>query len=395
MLVLRTGFQGHSKTLNSIKEIDEKAHKEGRTVYYCNVTGFKPDHPAIKACWVQFDHPETWFELPANALIVIDEAQTWFRVRPQGSKVPAYATRLEIMRKDGHELHLITQSPRFIDAHMRDLCSLHIHYHRPNNGPWVKRWEFQKVQIDANKYLTFTDGESTRIPIDKTYFGCYDSVKEGTEHHFKFRLPKAALVLGVVALFIGGVGLYLYNRLSGFSEASEAVAVESPDKAPQASPEAVPVASAGPVHLTTEQYIAERTPRIPGVPSSAPIYDELTKPVTFPRPSCYATKSEEIIASKRKQLKLGNRRGRLHGCACLSQQGSRMDIPFEACMDMVENGYFDDTKPDRQLSAGGGPDAPRAAGTPTAAPAGQTAAVDQPARQPLAVGLTTTRGRYE
>lgn len=365
MLVLRTGFQGHSKTLNSIKEIDEKAHAENRTVYYCNVTGFKPDHPAIKATWVQFDHPETWFDLPPNAIIVIDEAQTWFRVRSQGSKVPDYATRLEIMRKDGHELHCITQSPKFIDAHMRDLCSRHIHYHRPNDGPWVKRWEFQKVQLDANQRLNFTDGESARIGIDSSYFGCYVSVKEGTKHHFKFRLPKAALVLGLAALVIGGIGFYLYNRLSSYSEASEAPQVQSSQPV-QASE---PVQGDSAYRPTVEEYIADRTPRIPGVASSAPIYDDLTKPVSFPKPSCYSTKSEDVISSKRKVLKLGNRDGRLHGCACLSQQGTRMDVPFNACMNMVQNGSFDHTKPDYQQRAEGGPDALRAAGTPSAAPA--------------------------
>ncbi|AWF61135.1 hypothetical protein [Pseudomonas aeruginosa] len=34
MFVLRTGLQGNSKTLNTIKEVDTKAAKEGRVVYY-------------------------------------------------------------------------------------------------------------------------------------------------------------------------------------------------------------------------------------------------------------------------------------------------------------------------------------------------------------------------
>lgn len=367
MFILHTGFQGHSKTLNTIKEVDDKAYAEKRTVYYCNITGFNPGHPAIKATWVPFETPEKWFELPANAIIVIDEAQTWFRVRPQGSKVPDYASRLEIMRKDGHEFHAITQSPKLIDAHMRELCSRHIHYHRGNDGPIVKRWEFQKVELGVNgSQLTFANGEATRITIDKTYFGCYESVKESAKHHFKFRMPKAAFALGLAALFIGGVGFYLYDRLYGFVEASEnpqAMAASVPAVAPLPDSER----SARP--QTVEQYIADRSPRIAGVPSSAPIYDELTRPVSFPRASCYATKSEEVINRRRKVLKLGNRDGRLHGCACLSQQGTRVDVPFDACMNMVENGAFDPTIPDRQQRADGGVDSLREAATPAAEPA--------------------------
>ncbi len=370
MFVLRTGLQGNGKTLNTIKEVDAKAHAEGRVVYYCNVTGFNPGHPAIKADWRPFDTPDKWFELPANSIIVIDEAQTWFRIRSQGSKVPDYASRLEIMRKDGHELHAITQSPKLIDAHMRELCNMHIHYNRGFGGKVIKRWTFQKpeVSVNSNK-LHFENGESTRIVIDKTYFGCYESVKEGTGHHMRFRPPQAMYVVGA-CLLIGAVLVYrLVDRYHDKVDpkASEPVAAAA---AESLSPFQLPGGSGSSVvHVTTEQYIAERTPRIVGVPSSAPIYDELTKPVAFPKPSCYATKSDEIIANKRKTLRLGNRHGQLHGCGCLSQQGTRMDIPFEACMNMVENGSFDPTKPDFLPRADGGPDALRASGTPVAAPA--------------------------
>ncbi|WP_240451922.1 zonular occludens toxin domain-containing protein, partial [Pseudomonas aeruginosa] len=151
MFVLRTGLQGNSKTLNTIKEVDTKAAKEGRVVYYHNIREFKPDHPAIKAQWIEFDHPQEWFKLPQNSIIVIDEAQTFFRTRPQGSKVPEYASALETMRHSGHEVHAITQSPTLIDHHMRDLCNCHIHYFRGGGGPVVKRFEFQKVQMDVNK----------------------------------------------------------------------------------------------------------------------------------------------------------------------------------------------------------------------------------------------------
>lgn len=34
MLVIRTGKPGHGKTLNTIREVDQKAHAEGRVVYF-------------------------------------------------------------------------------------------------------------------------------------------------------------------------------------------------------------------------------------------------------------------------------------------------------------------------------------------------------------------------
>lgn len=345
--VLRTGKQGNGKTLNSIKEIDQKAHREGRTVYYCNITDFKPDHPAIKATWVEFDHPETWFDLPQNAIIVIDEAQTWFRVRPQGSKVPLYASRLEIMRKDGHELHAITQSPKLIDSHMRELCGMHIHYYRGRGGKFIKRWEFDHPVMSVGEKLDFPDGQSTRITIDSAYFGCYKSVKDGTEHHFKFSAPRA-LYLFVACLVLLGLAAW---KISG-RVMVDAEPVAEPAQAPQPSKGILATASPASMDaIGVDEYIAARTPRVADVPSSAPIYDQIAKPVTFPKPFCVSTGDVEMLKRNARRMTLGyDEDGKLTGCRCNSQQGTRIDVSFDFCMNVVSNGLFDDTKPDRQFA---------------------------------------------
>jgi len=348
--VLRTGKQGNGKTLNTIKEIDQKAHREGRTVYYCNITGFKPDHPAIKATWVEFDHPETWYDLPQNAIIVIDEAQTWFRVRPQGSKVPLYASRLEIMRKDGHELHAITQSPKLIDSHMRELCGMHIHYYRGRGGKFIKRWEFDQPVMNVGEKLDFPDGQSTRITIDPTYFGCYKSVKDGTEHHFKFKAPRALYVFVACLVLLGLAAWKISDRIVG-----NAPEVAEPE--PVAQPSKGILATASPASMDTigvDEYIASRTPRVADVPSSAPRYDQIAQPVTFPKPFCVSTSDLEMLKRNSRRMTLGyDQDGNLAGCRCNSQQGTRVDVSFEFCMNVVTNGLFDDTKPDRQQVAGG------------------------------------------
>lgn len=344
MFILRTGLQGHSKTLNTIKEVDQKAAKEGRTVYYHNVTGFKADHPALKASWMPFDDPTKWFDLPDNAIIVIDEAQTWFRIRPQGSRVPEYASRLEIMRKQGHELHAITQSPKLIDSHMRELCGRHVHYHRGQGGNIVKRWEFQKPELDVNKKFEFTDGESSRITIDSTYFGVYESVKETAAHHFKFKPPRALYVLiGCAVLLVLAAW-----KLSGRFVGEPVVAPEPVTEEVKANP--APVASSGghAAPQTAEQYIKANTPLIPDVPSSAPIYAELTRPVSFPKPVCIASTDKELIARNARKMMVKFVDGDLTACRCNTQQGTRMDVSFDFCLSVVENGYFDNTRPDRQ-----------------------------------------------
>ncbi|SEC08942.1 Zonular occludens toxin (Zot) [Pseudomonas anguilliseptica] len=105
----------------------------------------------LQAEWVEFEDPLKWYELPLNAIIVIDEAQKFFRIRPQGSQVPEYASALETMRKQGHELHCITQNPELIDLHFRNLCNGHIHYVRGHQGKVVKRWRFESPVKDPLK----------------------------------------------------------------------------------------------------------------------------------------------------------------------------------------------------------------------------------------------------
>jgi len=130
-LILRTGLPGNGKTLNTIKEVDLKAKAEGRVVYYHNVAGLDPSK--LSAQWYEFDDPLKWYELPNDSIIVIDEAQgnesqPMFGVRDPRKPVPPHVSAFETVRHKGHEVHLITQDPRFIDVHIRRLCNLHIHF---------------------------------------------------------------------------------------------------------------------------------------------------------------------------------------------------------------------------------------------------------------------------
>lgn len=347
MFTLRTGSQGASKTLNTIKEVDTKAAKEGRTVYYHNIRDFKPEHPAIKATWVEFDNPKEWFNLPENSMIVIDECQTFFRVRPQGSAVPEYASALEVMRHKGHHLNCITQKPSLIDVHMRKLATEHIHYHRGHGSSIVKRLRFEIVCLEVEKRVDIADAETTRITLDKSYFDVYKSIADGAEHHIKFRIPRALYVLAAcLVLLLSGI-YYVYQ-----SRAQTMAVTELEPLQGEALTSILPTGETSPV--SPAQYIADRIPRVPDVPSSAPIYDELTKPVSYPKPSCMSSRDEEFVRRNAKRMAIGYKAGQLHGCRCNSQQGTRMDISFKSCMNYVENGAFDPAKPDRIAASDSG-----------------------------------------
>jgi len=347
MFVLRTGLQGNGKTLNTIKEVDSKAANEGRVVYYHNIRGFNPKAQVLKAVWEAFDDPHKWHELPENSIIVIDEAQTFFRIRKSSEAVPPYASALETMRHRGHELHCITQNPGLIDHHFRKLCNSHIHYVRGHKGKVIKRWEFERVNNEVERKNDFSEGESTRILLDKNYFGVYQSVAVGAEHHMKFKPPKALFLLGGCALLLVAGGYYLYSKRLKEPEAiatstaiAEPVASVAPAKTATSS-------SKGLELLTLEDYLALRTPRLADVPSSAPLYDGVTTPVTYPKLSCIYTDNQKLLNSN-ERFTLGTWKGQKHGCFCNTQQGTLAQVSFDACMNYAKNGAFDPARPEPQ-----------------------------------------------
>jgi hypothetical protein len=340
MFVLRTGLQGHSKTLNTIKELDQRSKETGRPVYFHNVRGLKVEK--LDGTWVPFDHPKTWYELPHNSLIVIDEAQGFFPVRSPTSAVPRYASELETMRHKGFELHCITQDPSFIDHHMRKLCNSHIHYNRPNKGKVISRWEFERP-ISVNTKSEYAQGECKLIRLDPKIFDKYESSQ--AEHHFRWKPPRALFVLVGCAVLLGFAAWALSDRF--MPQEAPLEASEPVEQGGDASVSSMPASNRG---LTAQEYQDQRTPRIADIPSSAPVYDELTKPQSFPKPSCVSTRDINLIERMRGKMQAKFHNNVLTGCRCNTQQGTRMDVSFEHCIALVENGYFDDTKPDRPAS---------------------------------------------
>jgi len=368
MFVLRTGLQGNGKTLNTIREVDIKAAKEGRQVYYHNIRGFNPGSEILQAAWEYFDHPLKWHELPNNAMIVIDEAQTFFRVRKAGSAVPDYASALETMRHRGHELHCITQNPGLIDSHFRKLCNSHIHYVRGHKGKVIKRWEFERVNADVEKRNNFADGQSTRILLDKKYFGVYQSVAEGSEHHMRFKPPRALFVLFFALLVIAYLSYGIYkSRLSVVDETDVPFKNESLPTSSFQDPTVFSEDSF--VYTATQDYVSARVPRLPDVPSSAPVFDDLTRPVTYPKLSCINSSDPELVGKNHRRMVIGYSDGKVYGCRCNTQQGTRYDVSFDACMTYVENGAFDHARPDAIVAGTGSGDSGAGTGTATLLPA--------------------------
>jgi zona occludens toxin len=76
------------------------------------------------------------------------------------------------------------------------------------------------------------------------------------------------------------------------------------------------------VPLTPTQYLAEYTPRFPGLLHTAPAYDEITKPSDAP-----------VIAGCVERKKTGD-------CKCYDQQGNTYKTTAQICASYLQDGMF-------------------------------------------------------
>lgn len=345
MLVIRTGKPGHGKTLNTIKEVDKQASRSGRVVYYHNINGLQIDK--LAANWYEFDDPEKWYELPHNSIIVIDEAQGWFGTRDPRHKPGEHLTAFETMRHSGFEVHLITQDPRFLDTHARRLANSHIHFWRVMKSKQLLRFESEVVIERVDNMASFKDADKKRLRIDSKMFEKYTS--SNAEHHFKFKPSKKL----IYSLLVFAVTFFLLFRVYGlYSKNTATVDVQEQSlpstaslvtKALSAPSSFVGMDSKPKVERKIEEldYFEARTPRIKNIPSTAPIYDELTAPVTYPKLSCIQSKSEKF-----KSLLMSSQTRDGVGCRCYTQQATPVDVDYDFCIAYIKNGFFDHAIPD-------------------------------------------------
>lgn len=339
MIHLITGIPGSSKTLNALAYIDSNPDFSQRPKYYIRIK-------ELTLGWTELTEAEVknWEALPDGSIIVIDEAQYIFPTRDPKKPLPDFILALSEHRHRGFDFFIITQSPMLLDAGLRRFVGKHWHFERVFGMQSAKRFEWEKCQSDVDDHFVRKAAVTTRVPFNKKYYGCYKSAEI---HTVKRKIPmKVFIPFILLALVIGGGWYHFHDRFD-----APTVVQSTPEKSSNTSIDPLGFSSFSDSKrdhvVTTEQYINERMPRVADIPSSAPIYDELIKPVSFPRLQCL-------------------RRERTGHCQCYTQQATKIDVSASVCNSVVDNGYFDPTINDRNQSsaaeAAKGSEAPRPAG---------------------------------
>lgn len=317
MITLITGLPGNGKTLYALQYVAAAAKKEGRAVFYHGIKGLDPalgwhELPTSKEVMNGRDVlvPQWWL-CPAQSICLIDEAQMCgFGVRPRG-QVPEWAQKLEVHRHLGIDLVMITQDPKLIDSHDRSLMELHFHLLRTFGMQRSTVHEFRPVR-DNIKSRTGSIQHKWKFP--KEVFKWYTSAEA---HTHKARIPMKVWVLGFMCIALPAFCYYLYTRLD------PRLAKGAPTAQPTASAPAFGGgggSSRGGSKMTTQEFLVDQTPRVAGLAYTAPVYDDVTKPVEAPYPAACVSMGER--------------------CRCYSQQATKLETPRDLCLSIVAGGFY-------------------------------------------------------
>lgn len=329
MITLITGLPAAGKTLFSLWYIKQKAEKESREVYYYNIKD-------LTLPWESFD-AEKWMDLPKGSIIVIDECQFVFSKKPNGSKLPDFYEKLAVHRHSGFDIFLITQHPSLLDNFVRQLVGQHFHAVRKFGLERNTIYEWSAV----NPAPTSSSSQKSAVQMKWAYpKEVYTYYKSAEVHTVKRSIPmKIFLGIGFIVGVLGA-GYWALDRYQHRMDKA------TPQEVAQAGQPDAPGASRSPAGGTdskrmfppgsledAQYYVAMQQPRIAGLPQSAPKYDELTKPSRVPVPAACIQ-----IGSVRDQ--------RAIRCKCYSQDGTPMNVEFNMCIKIAQEGVFLDFNPD-------------------------------------------------
>ena len=322
------GLPGASKTLFTIDWVErEFVKKQGRKVFYCKIE-FEKD-----IGWTAFDDPLRWRELPHGSVLVVDEAHYFFPQRQKG-KPPAEIQELTEHRHYGLDIVLLSQHFANMDVFVRRLLGHFRVIERKSGMERSRVYEFEKyTPVDENPVFWAktkkTAHKAYTYRFNKKYYGVYKSAEV---HTVRRNLPWGKLALLGLALSVVGVaawvGLGVKSRVEG---SAAAPAVHATAGAPKAASggflgHASGSASTKEAPMTAAEYVSSFSPRVEGLPFSAPRYDEITKPVEAPVPAACV-----VVHNK---------------CTCYTQQSTKIrGMPDEVCRDIATNGFFMDFDP--------------------------------------------------
>lgn len=342
MIFIWSGLPGNYKTCSAIEFVNERFVKqEKRPVYAYNIAGLRTD---LLPGWHNVETLEEikeWWKFPKGSVLVWDEAQEYIPQRAK-DRPPEWIERLAMHRhtdkfaedSGAYDIVLITQDVMFVDVFVRRLTQSFRHLVRPLGLSYANVSVYPKVINPDDYHDKKTATENFRYKPDKFYFKTY---KSADTHTIKRNLPwKKLLVLAALIGVVATCGYYLYGIKERFAGTKPSTDTKGNPVAPKGGLLSgdTGVASGSANNRMDSASLASYVPRVPGLPHTAPRYDEVTKPSVAPMPvACVAKKNE---------------------CVCFTQQATKMYVHEQQCRAIIADGYFMDFDVAGQAGSKGG-----------------------------------------
>lgn len=331
-ITLFTGLPGAGKTAQLVAEIIRLREAEpGRPIFAFGINGLREDLAAA----ITEEQLHNWWDLPPGSIICIDECQEDgsnpdqpVSLFPKDRGTPApWVQRLAKVRHHGMSFLLTTQDPANMSAYVRRLVGRHIHTVNKFQSGMLQRFEWEKCMDD-------TDSRANRKraveSMGKLPTQVFDAYKSSQIHTMKRRIPKKVyffVVLVVVAICAVVAVPFVLKRAQQKNEAM--IAGGSPGQ------QADRLSSAELANRTLRvgDYSKWITPRVAGIPWTAPAFDSLSVKA---QPALYCIAVDD---------------GR---CSCVTEQGTRYDVPKPTCRAVAAGGIYNpfkapaDSQEDRQ-----------------------------------------------
>lgn len=325
-LTLVTGLPGSGKTLNTIKDVEQRRLDENRQVYYYNIEGLKLDWIEMQPIEALADNPEaitphSWFNAPKGAIIVIDECQFFYPASLRTN--PDYISKLSMYRHEGYSIYLITQSPKSISMFIRDLAQPHIHYRRLWGRDTVLKYVNESCVDNTRSKQIAVNAMISRVRLDKAMFDKYTS---SVQHNKNKRINKKLLAFIILPIFVLPLSLYFaVTSFANFDKDKENKTETTQSASSTLQSASQSITPQMPAQTSFDPVTAYK-PRIDGMPETSPAYDNLRQAVDFPRAQCvYNHKTRH--------------------CSCYTQQATLMiGYPPKVCIYNAKYGYFDPTR---------------------------------------------------
>ena len=292
-ITLITATPGGGKTALAVKIMAE-AVKQGRPLFMQGIPDLKLPYiplPGIDEWTETRVDPEDpdqrslpYFTFPENALIVIDEAQRIFRVRVPGSRVPDHVAAFETVRHTGVTFLLITQSPAFLDTHIRKLVGQHIHL---RDVGMLGRWWYEWPEVgNPESFRSAPIKKKWKLP--KSSFALYKSASLHIKRNYT--VPPALMIIAACVVLGAFLAYRIYGSLHGKFQPEAVAAAKAAEqgegsKVAGASASAAQLMPAGPSPSSNDasEILAAFTPVVPGRPETAPAYAALRQVKVMPR----------------------------------------------------------------------------------------------------------------